>query len=67
MLASWNQGAAKSTILDFVARVTEEGGRDYAFRPPSASRPEDDPFPRPISRLTFVPTFRSSRRWWPVE
>jgi hypothetical protein len=29
MLASWNDGAAKSTILDFVARVTKEGGRDY--------------------------------------
>ena len=29
MLASWNDGAAKSAILDFVARVTKEGGRDY--------------------------------------
>ena len=29
MLDSWNDGAAKSTIVDFVARVTKEGGRDY--------------------------------------
>src|SRR5262249_4309155 len=29
-LASWNDGAAKSAILDFVARVTQEGGPDFA-------------------------------------
>jgi haloacid dehalogenase-like hydrolase len=29
MLDSWNDGAAKSAIVDFVARVTKEGGRDY--------------------------------------
>jgi len=29
MLDSWNDGAAKSAILDFVARITNEGGRDY--------------------------------------
>jgi len=29
MLASWNEGAAKSAITDFVARVTKEGGRDH--------------------------------------
>ncbi len=28
-LASWNDGAAKSAILDFVARVTDEGGSDH--------------------------------------
>ena len=28
-LPSWNEGAAKSAILDFVARVTREGGPDY--------------------------------------
>jgi phosphoserine phosphatase len=28
-LPSWNDGAAKSAILDFVARVTEKGGPDY--------------------------------------
>ncbi len=28
-LPSWNDGAAKSGILDFVARVTREGGPDY--------------------------------------
>ena len=26
-LPSWNDGAAKSAILDFVARVTKQGGR----------------------------------------
>jgi len=29
MLGSWNDGAAKSAILDFVARVTKPGGREY--------------------------------------
>jgi len=29
MLESWNDGAAKSAIVDFVARVTKEGGPDY--------------------------------------
>ncbi|HJT94409.1 MAG TPA: HAD family hydrolase [Mycobacterium sp.] len=28
-LASWNDGATKSAILDFVGRVTAEGGPDY--------------------------------------
>jgi phosphoglycolate phosphatase-like HAD superfamily hydrolase len=28
-LASWNEGAAKKSIVDFVARVTEPGGKDY--------------------------------------
>lgn len=28
LLPSWNDGAAKSAIVDFVARVTKEGGRD---------------------------------------
>jgi phosphoserine phosphatase len=28
-LPSWNDGAAKSAILDFIARVTAEGGPDY--------------------------------------
>jgi phosphoserine phosphatase len=28
-LASWNDGATKSAVTDFVARVTEEGGPDY--------------------------------------
>jgi len=28
-LPSWNDGTAKSAILDFVARVTTEGGPDY--------------------------------------
>ena len=29
-LPSWNDGAAKSAILDFVARVTKEGGLEFA-------------------------------------
>jgi hypothetical protein len=29
-LASWNDGAAKSAILDFVARVTKPGGAEFA-------------------------------------
>ena len=28
-LPSWSPGAARSAVLDFVARVTQEGGRDY--------------------------------------
>src|SRR5208337_1506864 len=28
-LASWNDGTTKKSILDFVARVTEAGGKDY--------------------------------------
>ena len=28
-LPSWNEGPAKSAIIDFVARVTREGGPDY--------------------------------------
>src|SRR5258705_393913 len=28
-LPSWNEGATKKSILDFVAKVTKEGGRDF--------------------------------------
>jgi hypothetical protein len=35
VLPSWNDSAAKSAILDFVARVTKEGGPDFV---PSAER-----------------------------
>jgi hypothetical protein len=28
-LSSWNDGAAKSAILDFVTRVTKQGGADF--------------------------------------
>src|SRR6476646_1642537 len=28
-LASWNEGATKKSIMDFVALVTKEGGADY--------------------------------------
>src|SRR3984885_13436453 len=30
LLASWNAGAAKSAIFDFVARVTKQGGSEFA-------------------------------------
>jgi hypothetical protein len=30
-LPSWTDGAAKSAILDFVARVTREGGKDFVL------------------------------------
>ena len=33
-LPSWNDGAAKSAIIDFVTRVTTAGGRDFV--PPAA-------------------------------
>ena len=33
-LPSWRDGAARSTIIDFVARVTRDGGADYV--PPAA-------------------------------
>src|SRR5262245_37742395 len=33
-LQSWNEGPVRSAIVDFVARVTKEGGRDYV--PPPA-------------------------------
>ena len=29
-LASWNDGAVKSAILDFVARATKPGGAEFA-------------------------------------
>lgn len=32
-LPSWNEGASKSAILDFVARVTDEGGADFVAVP----------------------------------
>jgi hypothetical protein len=28
-LSMWNDGPARAAILDFVARVTQKGGRDY--------------------------------------
>jgi hypothetical protein len=35
LLPSWNDGAVKSRILDFVARVTKPGGPDFV---PAAQR-----------------------------
>src|SRR5882672_2627287 len=29
LLPSWNDGPAKKTIIDFVAKVTKEGGKDF--------------------------------------
>jgi len=29
ILPSWNEGAAKKSIVEFVGRVTNEGGPDY--------------------------------------
>jgi len=37
-LPSWNDGASKKAILDFVTRVTSQGNADYV-PPRSASRP----------------------------
>ena len=34
-LLSWNDGASKQAIIDFVARVTQQGGRDFV---PAAER-----------------------------
>jgi hypothetical protein len=28
-LPSWNHGAVKAAMLDFVARITKEGGADF--------------------------------------
>jgi hypothetical protein len=41
-LASWNDGAVKSAILDFVARVTKEGGPEFA--PPAGGGIPPPPF-----------------------
>jgi hypothetical protein len=30
-LQSWNDGPARQAIVDFVARATEEGGKDFVF------------------------------------
>ena len=38
MLDSWNTGAAKSAIVDFVARVTKENGKDYVPLPSASLR-----------------------------
>jgi hypothetical protein len=35
-LPSWNEGKAKHSILEFVAKVTKEGGPD--FLPPARAR-----------------------------
>ena len=32
-LPSWNEGATKKAIIDFVARVTKEGGADFVPEP----------------------------------
>jgi hypothetical protein len=37
-LPSWNDGAAKSAILDVAARATKEGGPDYGITVVSMKR-----------------------------
>jgi hypothetical protein len=53
MLEWWNEGATKSTIVDFVARVTREGGPDFV--PPADALARD------------VRIARVRVRWWPHE
>ena len=41
-LASWVDGTTKSAIVDFVERVTTEGGPDYVDRPPRVAVLDND-------------------------
>lgn len=41
-LPSWNDGAARSAILDFVARVTEEGGAGFVPAPERVAVVDND-------------------------
>jgi len=41
-LASWNEGATKSAIVDFVARVTKDGGKEYDAPAGLCHRPGDN-------------------------
>jgi phosphoglycolate phosphatase-like HAD superfamily hydrolase len=41
-LPSWNDGAARAAILDFVARVTEEGGPDFVPAPERVAVVDND-------------------------
>jgi hypothetical protein len=39
-MASWNDGTAKSSVLDFVQRVMTEGRKDFALVPERAGPAE---------------------------
>jgi hypothetical protein len=41
-LPSWNNGAAKTAILEFVAAVTQENGEDYVPPPEHIAVFDDD-------------------------
>src|SRR5436190_1892994 len=41
-LPSWNDGPAKKAIVDFVARVTKEGGPDFVPRPERVAAFDND-------------------------
>ncbi len=49
-LASWNDGKAKQSIIDFVARVTKEGSSDFV--------PARSELPRSITMARFGPSSR---------
>jgi hypothetical protein len=40
ILPSWNEGRARQSILDFVARITKKGGTDHI--PPDAASVKND-------------------------
>ncbi len=59
MLASWNDGAAKSAIVDFVTRVTEEGGKDFVSPPERIATFDNDgtlwcEYPLPVQAFFLV-------------
>ena len=64
-LPSWNDGATKQSITDFVARVTAQGGPDFV--PPASASPPSTTTARcgSSSRCTSSSPSRStaSRRW----
>ncbi|MBK5198055.1 MAG: haloacid dehalogenase-like hydrolase, partial [Methyloceanibacter sp.] len=41
-LPSWNNGPTKQSILDFVTRVTKEGGPDYVAPPERIATIDND-------------------------
>ena len=57
-LPSWNDGAVKKSITDFVARVTTPGGPDFvpvpSASPPSTTTARCGPSSRSISRFAFA-------------
>ena len=59
-LPSWNDSAVKSAILDFVARVTKQGGTDFV---PPAGRIAtfDNDGRRPRCRLIYLAQVRTRK------